>query len=322
MDYIFLIIGFFLLIKGADFFVDGSANIAKILKVPPVVIGLTIVACGTSLPELAVSLTAALEGANDLAVANVVGSNVFNSLIVIGACAIITPIKFPSIVMKNDFPFYIFITGFLFTILAGTQWTQLFNPLQKFQLARIEGIALLILFVAFIIRAVKSALNERIVISSNESESSNQTSIFVSIMFIIFGAMAIMYGGQLVVNAASRIGGKFGMSQSLIGMTIVALGTSLPEMVTSIVAAKKGENDLAMGNIIGSNIFNVLLILGTSSAISPIYVSQLAVIDVLLTFIIAVVVYIFAKTRKEISKGEGLVLIMMYGVFFCYIVMR
>lgn len=321
MDYIFLIVGFFLLIKGADFFVEGSSSIAKIFKVPTVIIGLTIVACGTSLPELAVSFTAALEGANDLAIANVVGSNVFNTLVVIGTCAIIAPIKIPNRVLKKDFPLCIAITVILFIGIGGYEYKKLFDQNNSFTLLRGWGIILLIIFVCFILASIKSALTERGT-ATIETEEISSVGVSMSLGFIVAGAVSVMLGGNLVVNAASNIGAHFGMSQNLIGLTIVSLGTSLPEFVTSIVAAHKGENDLAMGNVIGSNIFNVLLILGTSATIFPITVTTTAVIDLLLTIIISIVVYVFAKTKKQITQGEGLILIGMYLMFFLYIVQR
>lgn len=319
MDYIYLLVGFLLLIKGADYFVDGSSSVARIFKIPPVIIGLTIVACGTSLPELSVSLTAALGGANELAVANVVGSNVFNTLVVLGACAFVAPIKVPKAIMKKEFPFFLGITAILLVGLGIFDRTAMQGN-GELVLSRTEGLLLLGIFVGFILFSIKSAVGTRE--ETQVEDEVKSISRRLSALFIVGGATAITIGGDLVIHAASAIGATFGMSQSLIGLTIVALGTSLPEFVTSVVAARKGENDMAIGNVIGSNIFNVLLILGVSSSVSPIKVTPIAVIDVLLALVIGVVVYIMAKTKNEIDKREGICLLFLYGVFFSYIVMR
>lgn len=324
MDYIFLLVGFFLLIKGADYFVDGSSSVAKIFRIPTVIIGLTVVACGTSLPELAVSLTAALEGSNELAIGNVVGSNVFNSLIVLGTCAFIAPIKVPKGIMKNEFPFSIFVTLILVVSLGGYRVLDVLTGRGEYALTRLGGLLLLVLFIYFIVSSVKRALDARkgSVEATVEEEDIKVLTPFVSGLLIVCGAGAICLGGTLVVNSASAIGESFGLSQSFIGLTIVALGTSLPEYVTSVVAARKGENDMAIGNVIGSNIFNILLILGVSASVSPISVSYVGVIDTMLALLVGVVVYIIAATKSEINKKEGLALVFFYVMFFIYITFR
>lgn len=319
MDYIFLLVGFYVLIKGADLFVEGSSSVAKRFNIPSIIIGLTIVACGTSLPELSVSLTAALSGSNDLAIANVVGSNMFNSLVAIGACAFIAPVVVPNSLMKKELPFSIFITLILFISLGGLRFHDIINGDGVFVLSRSCGVLLLAIFVYFIVSSVKQALKST---NTDESEEIKLMSPVASVLSIVAGGIAIMIGGELVVSAASKIGLSFGMSQSLVGLTIVALGTSLPEFVTSVVAAKKGENEMALGNVIGSNIFNILLILGVSASISPILVTGQAVMDVFIALITGLVIYIVAKTQNTIGKKEGVLLLILYVVFFFFILVR
>lgn len=320
MDYIFLLVGFYVLIKGADLFVDGSSSVAKRFNIPSIIIGLTIVACGTSLPELSVSLTAAMNGSNDLAIANVVGSNMFNSLVAIGTCAFIAPIVVPDSLMKKELPFSIFITLILFIGLGGFRFYDILNDGGVFILPRSCGFLLLAIFLYFIVSSVRQALKSSS--ASDVEEDIKLLSPMASGFSILAGGVAIMIGGDLVVNAASKIGLSFGMSQSLVGLTIVALGTSLPEFVTSVVAARKGENEMALGNVIGSNIFNILLILGVSASISPIMVTSQAVTDVFIALMTGLVVCVVAKTQNHIGKKEGVLLLVLYLVFFFFILGR
>ncbi len=321
--YLVLIIGFFLLIKGADYFVDGSSSVAKILKVPAIVIGLTVVAFGTSLPEASVSITAALQGKNELAVSNVIGSNIFNLLVVLGASALVNPISVKWSVLKREFPFSIVITAVLLLSLVGFNVRQIMDQDAQYYLSRREGVILFILFIGFLISAVWDALRSRKKQSdSEEIEDYKILSPLKSAVYILVGIIGIIIGGDFVVDSASAIARSFGLSQTFIGLTIVALGTSLPELVTSVVASKKGENDLAVGNVVGSNIFNILLILGASAAISPIMVTGLAIQDTVILIVASVLVYICAVSKKGLSKLEGAMFLMFYAVFFAYILMR
>ena len=258
--YVYLIVGFVLLIKGADFFVDGASAVARLLRVPSVVIGLTIVAMGTSAPEAAVSITAGLTGSNEIAISNVIGSNIFNLLVVIGVCAAIKAFATDMEILKRDMPINIGVTVLLFLFLLDGK------------LSRIEGIVLLIGLVVYLIVVVRSALKNRTEIEKADAEEGEkkQLSIPMIILYILGGLLAIVWGGDLVVDNAQRIALSFGMSPMLVGLTIVAMGTSLPELVTSIVASRKGESGLALGNAVGSCLFNILFILGMSSVLSPI----------------------------------------------------
>lgn len=311
MMYVWLVVGFILLIKGADFFVEGSSGVAKNLRVPPMIIGLTIVAMGTSAPELAVSTAAALKGSNEIAVSNVIGSNVFNLIVVCGVCAILSPLYIQEKTLKKEFPISI-LAGLLFLVLAWARGT----------LGRPEGILFLFLFAVFLGGMVKDALKAR---SSKEAAMEEEIKTLPAWkcgVYIIGGILAIVLGGDIVVDSASSIAESFGLSQTLIGLTIVAIGTSLPELVTSVVAAGKGENDMALGNVIGSNIFNILLILGVSSAITPIKIYKDSLYDLLLLTVMSFLVYIFSMSKKRLNRTEGVFMVIIYIVYMYYICTR
>ena len=310
MMYLWLIIGFVLLIKGADFFVEGSSGIAKALKVPSMIIGLTIVAMGTSAPELSVSISAAMQGSNAIAISNVVGSNIFNLIVVCGVCAILSPLPIEKQTLKTEFPIAIG-AGILLTVFC----------LDKI-LGGIDGIVFLILFVAFLAWMVKSALQSRKNGEGVEEDEIKSLPIWLCFIYIVGGIIAIVKGGDLVVESATQIAKTFGLSETLIGLTIVAIGTSLPELVTSVVAAKKGEVDMAIGNVIGSNIFNILLILGISSSIHSITVGMETVFDLLLMTAMSMVVYIFGWSKQKINRIEGAVMVAMYVAYSVYICIR
>lgn len=323
--YVTLLVGFFLLIKGADYFVDGSSSVAKLLRVPTIVIGLTVVAFGTSMPEASVSITAALAGKNDLAVSNVIGSNIFNLLVVLGASACVRPLQAKWSVLKKEFPFSIIITAVLLVAVVGANAGAVMDPEAVFVLARMGGIILLALFILFLVSTVRDAMksrNDAIVSEELADEEYETFSKSKSAIYIVVGMCGIIFGGDLVVDSATTIAAQFGMSQTFIGLTVVALGTSLPELVTSMVAAKKGENDLALGNVVGSNIFNILLILGASAAIKPITVNVLAVYDTIILIVASLIVYVCAVSRKGISKKEGILFLVIYIVYFVYILLR
>ena len=315
---LFLVIGFVFLVKGADIFVEGSSSIAKKFKVPSIIIGLTIVAMGTSLPEAAVSVTASIANKNALAVSNVIGSNIFNLMMVIGVCAIMTPVAVNKATLKRDFPFSV-ICAILLLVLG------LIGPMS---LGHADGVIFLILFAGFIGLMICSALKaskEVNAVASEEIEAAEEIKImpvWKSLLFIVIGAVGIVIGGDVVVDSASNIAAKFGMSQTLIGLTIVAVGTSLPELVTSIVAARKNEVDMALGNAIGSNVFNILFVLGVAGAISPMAFLTENVIDIVILLVFSLIVWLFAWTKKEIKRGEGLIMVLLYVLYVVYICMR
>ncbi|TQQ84740.1 calcium/sodium antiporter [Peptacetobacter hominis] len=330
MNYILLIVGFIFLVKGADFFVDGSSSIAQTLKIPSLIIGLTIVAFGTSAPEAAVSITASISGQNGMAMGNVVGSNIFNLLVVVGISAIIKPLMIEKGVRIKEFPFLILISALSFVIIAD----QYFNSTYINQLSRGDGIILLMFFAVFMYSLVMSALKSRNDAIENQKlhpeeykdmnieidAPSKTMPIGKAIIFSIGGIIAIVLGGQLVVNSATGIAKSFGVSDQLIGLTIVAIGTSLPELVTSIIAATKGESDIALGNVIGSNVFNILFVLGISAAISPISIDPKLFIDCLFMIAVTVLAYIFSLIRKDINRLEGAVLTALYIGYTLYLI--
>jgi len=326
-----LVGGFVLLIKGADWFVEGSSSVAKLLKVPTIIIGLTVVALGTSLPEASVSISSALKGQNALAVSNVVGSNLFNTLVVLGASALIKPIAVQKNTIEKEIPFSLLCT----VALLGSLFLGINTGVPAdgevgaavvettYTLGWIAGLILTALFAFYMYWQISSALKARKAGELEEEEDVKVMSPLKSILAIVVGAACIIFGGDFVVDGASAIAAKFGMSETLIGMTIVALGTSLPELVTSMVAAKKGESDLALGNVIGSNIFNIVFILGASTLISPITVGLLAIIDTVAVIVITVLVLIFAvATKNRISRAEGAVLLACYAGYFVYMFLR
>jgi len=321
ITYLLLFLGFGCLVKGADWFVEGSSSVAKLLRVPSIIIGLTIVAFGTSAPEAAVSITAAIQGQNDIAIGNIVGSNFFNLLVVIGICSFIGPVKTSRNMLKKEFPLSIIVTVFLLIMCMDT----FIFKADENTIGRIDGIILLIIFALFLGNQIYYALQsmKRSAAKPRTEEEKSQTHPpLISVLFIIIGLVLVIFGGNLVVNNASKIAESFGLSQAFIGLTIVAIGTSLPELVTSIVAAKKGENDLALGNIIGSNIFNIVLILGASATIHPVSVGTNSIYDTLILILISVITFLFAKVKKEISRNEGIIMILMYVTYMVYIVLR
>ena len=309
MDYLLLVVGFVLLLKGADFFVEGSSSIAKRLRVPSLIIGLTIVAMGTSLPECAVSISAAIAGNTGVAVGNAVGSNIFNLMVVCGVCALFCPLTVSRGTLTGEFPFSVIVAAVLMVL----GWLGM-------TLGHIDGFILLVMFAGFLLWMIRSAQKAR-----NESEAEDEYEIrpiWQCIVYIVGGAAAIAAGGQSVVNAASAIATSFGMSQNLIGLTIVAFGTSLPELATSVVAARKHEVDMALGNVIGSNIFNILFVLGVAAAIHPMVFQMENIIDIIVLVVMSIIVLCFAWTKQKLVRWEGFTMLVMYAAYVVYICLR
>ena len=312
---VFLLLGFVLLLKGADFFVEGASSVATALKVPSIIIGLTIVAMGTSLPELAVSVTASISGNNSLAVSNVVGSNLFNLMVVLGASALMNPIIVGKDTIRKDYPFSVACAIAL-----------LIMGIIGMELGHLDGIILLVAFVAFIAYQVRSALKARknadYMVAAAEEEEIKTVPLWLSVIYIIGGAVAIKFGGDFVVNSAVSIASALGLSQTLIGLTIVACGTSLPELATSVVAAKKNELDMAVGNVVGSNVFNILMILGLAASISPITFLQENIIDIAILLAFSLLTWLLCKTKGKLDKFEGILMLLLYAAYLVYICLR
>lgn len=307
IQVVLLLVGFVFLIKGSDFFVDGASSIASHLKIPTIIVGLTIVAFGTSAPEAAVSITSSLTGSNAMAVSNVIGSNIFNMLMVIGIAALLSNLLMEKSVLKKDLPFLVAIT-LLFAIFIFIGW----------DITNIEGIILLIILAGYIIYLIRGSKKSK---NANDVEAAKFT-LPKSIILIIIGLAGIIIGGDLVVDSASAIAIALGMSETLVGLTIVAIGTSLPELVTSITALRKGENQLVIGNVIGSNIFNILFVLGASSAISRIPLDSSMLIDVLFMMGVTILCFIFGKTQDKYDKKEGVILIALFIAYMAFAILR
>ena len=307
LNILLLLVGFVLLIKGADFFVDGSSSIAKLLKIPSVVIGLTIVAMGTSAPEAAVSVSAAPQGSNEIAVSNVVGSNIFNMLAVIGVCSLIKPMPLDRTIVKRDLPVNIVAIGILLALV-----------LVGYSIGRIDGAIMLAIMIAYITYLVVNAIKNR----EDCSDDIKTMSPILSVICIIGGLAAIIFGGNLVVENAKAIASAAGLSETFIGLTIVAVGTSLPELVTSVVASKKGENGLALGNVVGSNIFNILFILDLSSVVTAIAIDSVAVVNIIIVLIVTVLLWVLCLCSKKLGRIPGAVMVASYIAYTVYLIIK
>ena len=322
LNLILLLIGFVALIKGADIFVDGSASIARRFGVPGVIVGLTIVAMGTSAPELAVSVSAGLSGSNEIAVSNVIGSNLFNLLVVLGVCALMKPLPVDNGIKKSDYPICLIATA---TLLVFAATKIFFGPRPDMsdthaisgELSRVRGIVLLLAFIGYLIYTIKRAKN-----SQDKDDDYQPEPMWKSVLLIIIGIALIVVGGDGVVTAAKNLAIMWGMSETLVGLTIVAIGTSLPELVTSIVASAKGENGMALGNAIGSNIFNLLLILGASSSLHPIPITTASFFDIAILLVVSIGCYFFVCTGKKITRVEGSIMVIAYAAYTVYAIIR
>ncbi|MCM3400228.1 calcium/sodium antiporter [Oceanobacillus profundus] len=316
MAYILLIIGFALLIKGADLFVDGSSNIAKLLRVPSILIGLTIVAFGTSSPEATVSIIAALEGNADVALGNVVGSNIFNITLVAGVAAFLYPLRVENETIRKEIPFTLLASVALLILMSDIALQGSGSNL----LTRNDGFIFLLFLSIFMYYVIEIGLKSRK--DTADEPVTEEISWAKNILITILGLAAIIFGGDLVVANGTEIAYSLGMSETLVGLTIIAIGTSLPELVTSVSAALKKESEIALGNIVGSNIFNILFVLGASASISPLAANDKMFIDVILMIALTIILLVFSRTSFKVGKREGLVLVAAYIIYLVYIILR
>ncbi len=303
---VFIAIGFAMLMLGAQWLVDGSSAIARKYHIPEIIIGLTIVSIGTSMPELMVSLTSAMEGHSDISIGNVIGSNLCNLLLILGLTSLIAPLKFQKNTKKYEIPIMVDATILVF-ILANVGKS----------ISRVDGLILSVIFIMFILYTIFSAKKS---MNSNKKEDTKKNSnqnVFIAILKIILGIVLLKIGGDVSVDNAIIVARELGVTEKVIGLTIIAIGTSLPELITSAVAAYKGDIDIAIGNIVGSNIFNILLILGVSSVISPITYSTSYNFEFIYVIISSILLYIFASTGKKytMTRLNGLIYLLMYGVY-------
>lgn len=307
LDIILLVVGFIALIKGADIFVDGSSSTAQNFKVPKMLIGLTIVAFGTSAPEFAVSMSALASNSSDMVLGNVIGSNILNILLILGLTAIINPIKIKSATVKKELPLTLLISILLAVLMLDTKLAGATVNM----LTRADAIVILLFFTVFIYYLITLAKK-----GSKENEEP-KFKLGKSILFIFIGLAAIIIGSNLVVNSASSIAKAIGLSERIISLTIIAFGTSLPELVTSVVSSKKGESDLAIGNIIGSNIFNIGVVLGIPILIyGTIIPSNFQGIDLIMLVGTAALLFILSTTKRTISRLEGVLMLVIFAVYY------
>ncbi len=325
LNILLLVIGLILLVKGADFFVDGSSKLAKALKIPPLIIGLTLVSLGTSAPEASVSINSSLNGMNDMSISNVIGSNIFNTFLIIGISSLICPLVIGTDVKKYDLPILLLLNIILLIFCF---------VITPYTLDIFESISFLILLVSYILFLIArtTRLNKKkakkmtkeLMPANNTitNKPKKELPLWVSIILAILGLAGVIFGGDLVVNNVSSIAKNLGMSESLVGLTIVSVGTSLPELVTSVVASVKKENDIALGNVIGSNIFNIVFILGLSSTISTLTVSSTILVDLVIMLLSALIIFIISRFSKNIKKWQGAMFVAMYVAYLIYIIVR
>ena len=305
---IWLIVGFVILIKGADFFVSGASGIAEKFHIPQIIIGLTIVAFGTSAPEAAISISAAIRGTTGIAVGNILGSNLLNVLLILGLTACIVPLHIGKSSIQFDIPFNLILT--LVLVVLGVAFGKLNLP---------AGLILWAMMVYFLARLFRSAKREAAKGKSGEASEGKKRSVFLLILFTLGGLAAVVFGSNLAVDSAKTIAYGLGMDDRLIGLTIVAFGTSLPELMTSVMAARKGNADIAVGNILGSNIFNVLFVLGTVAVITPVGFGASFVIDGIICIISIVLLYFLSKNDDTLSRTDGVILLVAYVLYFLYL---
>lgn len=313
INILLLLVGMALLVKGADWFVSGSSALAKALKIPSLVIGLTLVSMGTSAPEASVSINSAINGMNDMSLGNVVGSNIFNTLLILGVSSLIVPLSVSKELKRYDIPIMVCLYGVLLL------FAFVITPLT---LDIFESITMLVLFVGYtaflIIRTKKSNAPQ----TSQEDDGKKKKPLWLSIILAIIGLAGIIFGGDLVVDNAAELAKAAGMSETLVGLTIVAVGTSLPELVTSVVASIKKENDIAIGNVIGSNIFNVVFILGLSSSISNLTLGWSALVDLLVMLVSGIIILLISLFSEKMQRWQGAITLLLYVAYLTYIIIR
>ncbi len=293
-----------MVLKGADFLTEGAAALARRVNIPEIVIGLTIVAAGTSAPELFVSLVSALKGTPDLAVGNVVGSNTMNCMLIVGCAAMVAPMTISRSTVKKDIPFAV-----------GASVLLMLLTLNNF-LGRFDGILLLAGFVSFMVYSLRQAKNGQ----GDATTEEKQQNPWLSVLYIVLGLVGLVIGSNLFVDHASSLALALGISEGVVGLTVVAGGTSLPELATSVVAARKGQSAIAIGNVIGSNVFNILLILGLTATISPLQIEGITTIDMAVMLISVTLVWLFSFTRYTVERWEGAALVGGYLVYLAWLI--
>ena len=309
MDCLLIILGIVLVLKGADWLTEGAASLARRFNVPEIVIGLTIVAAGTSAPELFVSVASALQDTPDLAVGNVVGSNIMNTLLIVGVTAVVAPMTISRATVAKDIPFSA-VASLLLIVLCLDTFASI--DIAGNMISRIDGFIMLAGFTLFMVYTFSVAKSSP---SADNAHDKAVTPVWKSLLFIVIGLACLVVGSDVFVGSASSVAEQLGVSQSVIGLTIVAGGTSLPELATSVVAARKGQSAIAIGNVIGSNVFNILLILGVTSVICPMQIGGITIVDMGVMLLSVLLVWLFSFTRYTVEKWEGVVLTLIYVAY-------
>ena len=311
LNLLYIIIGVALVLWGADRLTEGASSLARGMRVPEIIIGLTIVAAGTSAPELFVSMVSALKGTADLAVGNVIGSNIFNTTLIVGCSALVAPMVVAKSTVRKDIPFAV-VASLLLFVLCFDDMDSL--HLWGNEITRSDGVILLIGFAGFMIYTFHTAKKDGLMpteeeLEDNAEQPKDYSHLLRNIFWIVVGLGCLIYGSNLFVDAATYVAHRFGVRQSVIGLTIVAGGTSLPELATSVVAAYKGRSAIAIGNVIGSNVFNILFILGTTAVIRPLRIMGITIVDLMVLLVTIGFMWLFAFTKFYVSRREGAVLV-------------
>lgn len=312
MDIIYLILGLLVIVKGSDLLVEGSVSLAKFLKIPSLAIGLTVVAIATGVPEIAISVSSSLEGSNEILLGNLIGSNIFNILFILGFIALLKPLYVKrEIIIKN----YLFSLLSCF-VLVVISYDIYFNDDVINIITRTEGILLLCFAGVFLYSTILGTIGNKNIKTPKEKFQ------IKSLVYILAGVTLIALSAEVIVNSAINISKGLGISENIIGLTVIAIGTNFPELITSLVSVRKGEIDVAIGNLVGTNIYNIFLILGIASTINPITINNKAFIDIMILAIISVIVYIFIQHKKDINRKEGIIMVLGYIAYIIYVVVR
>ena len=312
MDVFFLVLSIVVIVKGSDMLVDGCVNLAKFLRVPTLVIGLTVVAIATGVPEIAISITSSIKGSNGLLLGNLLGSNMFNILFILGLIALIKPLLVKREIIIKNYLFALLSCFVLFVISYDVYFgDEVYNVI-----TRSEGILLLCFAGIFLYSTILGVMDE------NRLKVEKGKFTYKDAIWILIGILMVAISAEVIVNSSVNISKWFGISENLIGLTVIAVGTNLPELVTSVVAVRKGEIDMAIGNLVGTNIYNIFLILGIAATINPIAISPASFMDIIILAITSIIVYIFIQHKKDISKMEGILMIGLYIVYIVYVVIR
>ncbi len=302
-----IVAGIFLVLRGAERMTDGAVALAQRMMIPQMVIGLTIVACGTSMPEFFVSLTSAIHGSADMAIGNVVGSNIFNTLLIVGVAAVVAPMIIARSTVRKDIP-----VSFVASILLGVMCLD-------GVISRIDAAIMFVCFLLFMAYTIRSARKGEVEVTEEEQKGYGTGK---SVFLIVYGLALLIVGSNIFVDAATFVARTFGVSDAVIGLTIVACGTSMPELATSVVAAKNGQSALAIGNVLGSNVFNILMVLGLTGIISPLQINGITNIDLILQFAAVALVWLFSYTKFKVERWEGALLSLVFLTYLTWLVVN